>query len=103
MPQHAMGAGKGGASTFVTKGHVESVIGGGGGQIGPEGPEGPPGPAGPQGHPGAPGTAGAQGSQGPQGPPGPAGGTIPDAPSDGGFYARQNGAWVEITLSMLPP
>jgi hypothetical protein len=28
---------------------------------------------------------------------------IPDAPSDGGFYARQNGAWVAITQANLPP
>lgn len=30
--------------------------------------------------------------QGPQGPPG----EFPEAPMDGKFYSRQNGAWVEV-------
>jgi hypothetical protein len=102
MPQGAMGAGNGGAATYATKGYVDSQVGGGG-TPGPAGPEGPVGPTGPQGPPGTTGTAGAQGPQGPAGPAGPAGGTIPDAPSDGSFYARQNGAWVAITQTNLPP
>jgi hypothetical protein len=97
MPQHAMGAGKGGAATFVTKGHVENVTGGGG-TVGPEGPEGPPGPIGPQGPPGTPGIAGAQGTQGPVGPQGPPGSIIPDAPNDGQMYVRQSGAWVAVVI-----
>lgn len=51
------------------------------------GPPGPPGPQGPQGDSGPPGADGAPGA------------ITADAPSDGGFYARQNAAWVQVTAT----
>jgi hypothetical protein len=64
------------------------------GSVGPVGPEGPEGP---------------QGIQGDQGVPGPPGG-LGEAPTDGGIYGRQDGAWVEVeaggasvTISDTPP
>jgi hypothetical protein len=99
MPQTAPGPdAKGGKAAFVNKGYVDDA--GGAGTPGPEGPEGPAGPAGPTGPTGPTGPAGAQGPAGPQGNPGS---IIPDAPSNGSFYARQNGAWVIITQATLPP
>jgi len=94
------------------------------GVVGPQGPQGPagpvgppganstvPGPTGPQGAPGAPGpqgaagptgATGAQGPAGPTGAPGPAGsqgppGPVPEAPTDGQIYGRQNAAWSVVT------
>jgi hypothetical protein len=119
MPQTAPGpaTAKHGVATHVTRGFVDAGTGTAGppgptgpqgdpGPIGPTGPEGPTGPQGPQGPNGPTGPAGAQGPQGVQGPAGaqgPPGSIIPDAPSNGSFYARQNGAWVIITQSTLPP
>ncbi len=45
---------------------------------GPQGPQGPPGPA------------------GPAGATGPAGSGVPEAPTDGAIYARQNASWVPV-------
>ena len=81
--------------------------------VGPEGPEGPQGPQGEQGPQGIQGPEGPQGIQGPQGEPGadstvpgpegpqgPPGADFPDAPSDGGYYVRFNGTWVNLTVAL---
>ena len=68
------------------------------GPAGPTGPQGLPGQAGPQGSQGATGATGPKGDIGATGPQGPQGadGGIPDAPSDGLQYARQDNAWTEV-------
>lgn len=79
------------AQTFIV-GEPESA----GVPAGPPGPQGPPGPRGPQGDPGADGATGPAGPAGADGAPG----AIPtDAPSDNLIYARQNGAWIQITAT----
>ncbi|WP_147294552.1 hypothetical protein [Ensifer sp. M14] len=65
------------------------------GAQGPPGADGAAGPAGPQGPQGVKGDTGAQGPQGIQGPPGPG---LPMPPSDGNFYAMQNGVWVPFII-----
>jgi hypothetical protein len=69
-------------------------------QVGPPGPPGPPGAQGVQGVPGPQGPGGT-GQQGEPGPPGPAGG-LPEAPTDGNRYTRQNGGWVGINGVLAP-
>jgi hypothetical protein len=77
-----------GATSTVILSGVETIV---------TGEQGPPGPQGPQGAPGPSGAMGPPGQQGPPGPQGPLGaGTFPDAPSDGVFYGRQNGAWSSV-------
>lgn len=97
------------------------------GPIGPTGPQGPLGAEGPQGVPGAQGIQGIQGPagpkgdqgdqgiqgiQGPVGPEGPQGdvgpqgpigptGPVPEAPIDTKTYGRKDGAWVDITATLL--
>jgi hypothetical protein len=65
---------------------------------------GVPGPQGVQGvagATGAPGTPGATGPAGPAGPTGPAG-PVPEAPTDGHNYARENSAWNNIDAIFAP-
>jgi len=59
------------------------------GSTGPAGPTGPVGPAGATGPTGPTGPTGAPGPTGPQGPQG----IIEEAPVDGSYYSRHNGAW----------
>ena len=58
--------------------------------VGPEGQQGIQGPQGEQ------GPVGPQGETGPQGPAGADGGGISDAPSDGKYYGRKDGAWAQV-------
>jgi Collagen triple helix repeat (20 copies) len=68
-------------------------------QPGPAGEAGPPGPEGPQGPAGADGAVGPAGPKGDTGDAGAPGAIADDAPSDDGFYCRQNGAWVKVTVT----
>lgn len=61
--------------------------------VGPQGPPGVPGGPGPPGPPGPPGADSTV--PGPPGPPGPGG--VPEAPTDGQVYGRQNAAWTPVT------
>lgn len=65
------------------------------GLTGPPGPIGPTGPEGPIGLTGSTGPSGPPGATGPEGPIGPTGpqGIIAEAPIDGAYYSRRNGAW----------
>jgi hypothetical protein len=72
-----------------------STIPGPQGPPGADGATGPQGPAGAQGATGAPGPTGPTGPTGPQGPAGP----VPEAPTDGKQYARQNAAWSQVVAS----
>ena len=79
------------------------------GPTGPQGPQGdpgtpggPPGPTGPTGLTGPIGPAGPVGPQGLQGPTGNTGATgpagpVPEAPTDGFVYGRQNSTWTQTT------
>ena len=79
-------------------------VDGANGAVGPQGPAGANGAVGPQGPAGANGAVGPQGPQGLQGPAGPAGADgIPEAPQDGNFYARCNGTWVMIPITVDAP
>ena len=92
------------------------------GDPGTPGPQGDPGAQGPQGATGATGATGAQGTPGAQGVPGPQGATglqgppgdpgatgpegpqgdpgeVPEAPTDGQQYARQDAGWAVVTAA----
>ena len=70
---------------------------------GDTGDRGPTGPQGPKGDQGIKGDKGDTGQTGEQGPPGLILGDIPDAPSDGSTYGRNNASWVEVDLTSCIP